>query len=48
MDHTGGMVIVEVKSVEEVVEIAKNDPAVLEINSIMKYILGRYLAEIFN
>lgn len=30
MDHTGGLVIVEVESIEEAEEVAKNDPAVLE------------------
>ena len=30
MDHTGGLVIVEVESVEEAEEVAKNDPAVLD------------------
>ncbi|MEK4485751.1 YciI family protein [Psychrobacillus sp. FSL H8-0484] len=30
MDHTGGLVIVEVESVQEAEEIAKNDPEVLE------------------
>ncbi len=29
-DHTGGLVIIEVENIEEAVEIAKNDPAVLE------------------
>lgn len=30
MDHTGGLVIVEVESLEEAEKIAKNDPAVLD------------------
>jgi len=30
MDHTGGLVIVEVESLLEAEEVAKNDPAVLE------------------
>lgn len=36
MDHTGGLVIVEVENIEEAVEIAKNDPAVLEDKFIYK------------
>ena len=30
LDHTGGLVITEVQSLEDAEEIAKNDPAVLE------------------
>jgi uncharacterized protein YciI len=30
LDHTGGLVIVEVKQLEEAEEVAKNDPTVLE------------------
>lgn len=30
MDHTGGLVIVEVERIEEAEEVAKHDPAVLE------------------
>lgn len=30
MDHAGGLVIVEVDSMEEAEKVAKNDPAVLE------------------
>jgi uncharacterized protein YciI len=30
MDHTGGLVIVEVESLQEAEEVAKNDPAVSE------------------
>ena len=30
MDHTGGLVIIEADTIEEVVQIADNDPAVLD------------------
>jgi uncharacterized protein len=30
MDYTGGLVIMNVESIEEAEEVAKNDPAVLE------------------
>ena len=30
MDHTGGLVIVDVENITEAEEVAKNDPAVLE------------------
>lgn len=30
MDHTGGLVIVEVEKIQEAEEVSKNDPAVLE------------------
>ncbi|EPD51102.1 hypothetical protein HMPREF1210_02293 [Paenisporosarcina sp. HGH0030] len=30
MDHTGGLVIVDVNELKDAEEIAKNDPAVLE------------------
>jgi uncharacterized protein YciI len=48
MDHTSGMVIVEAESVEEVVEIAKNDPAVLEDKFNYEVHPWEVLAGIFN
>lgn len=48
MDHTGGMVIVEAESVEEVVEIAKNDPAVLETKFNYEVHPWKVLAGVFN
>lgn len=30
MDHTGGLVIIDVENIEEAVKVAKNDPAVVD------------------